>query len=131
MGLPALLPSVKVKIEDLNTCAELNPGEGLRRIGNVDGNAHIIADSGALLKWFSEPYGLESFVIGAHFSISNGDVRPLKWQIVLGKLMESKIDLRSIFRMMTTWRGLAFLWNRREQILGTLLTRRVGSDYQR
>lgn len=131
MGLPFLLPSLNIKIEDLNTCVEFNPGKGLRRIENGDNSIHIIAASEALFKWFSEPYGLETFAIGSHFSISNRNVLPLVWQIVLGKLVENKIDLRSIVKMITTWNGSKFLWNRREQIIGTLISRQIGSDYQR
>lgn len=91
---------------------------------------HIIAHSEALMNWFAKPFGTDSFVVGAHFDITNENRIPLKWQIALGILVESKLDLKSMFLMLFSRKGLGFLKNRREELLGHLLQFRLMAKYQ-
>jgi hypothetical protein len=91
---------------------------------------HIKAHSEALMNWFGKPFGTDSFVVGAHFDIMNENRIPLKWQIALGILVESKLDLKSMFLMLFSQKGLKFLKNRREELLGHLLQFRLTANYQ-
>jgi len=90
---------------------------------------HIIAHSQALINWFGKPFGTDSFVVGAHFDIKNENRIPLKWQIALGILVESKLDLKSMFLMLFSRKGLRFLKSRREELLGHLLQFRLTANY--
>lgn len=90
---------------------------------------HIKAHSESLFNWFSKPYGTDNFMVGAHFDIVNENRIPLKWEIVLGLLVENKLDLRSLLSMFLRKDGRKFLWNRREEILGILLSFRIASSY--
>ena len=91
---------------------------------------HIKTHSEALMDWFSKPFGTDSFVVGAHFDIVHENRIPLKWQIALGILVESKLDLKSMFFMLFSRKGLEFLKNRREELLGHLLQFRLTANYQ-
>ena len=90
---------------------------------------HIKAHSESLYNWFSKPYGTDSFVVGANFDIVNENRVPLKWKIVIGLLVDNKLDLRSIVSMIFRKKGLKFLWNRREEILGILLSFKLAASY--
>jgi hypothetical protein len=90
---------------------------------------HIKAHSECLYNWFSKPYGTDSFVVGAHFDIVNENRVPLKWEIVIGLMTENKLDLRSLIGMIFKRDGLKFLWNRREEFIGILRSRRLAPSY--
>ena len=91
---------------------------------------HIVAHSEALMNWFTRPFGTDSFVVGAHFDIKNENRIPLKWQIALGILVENKLDLKSMMLMLFSKKGLKFLKNRREELLGHMLQFRLTANYQ-
>jgi hypothetical protein len=131
IGLTFFLQPLKIKVDDLNICVEFHPRRGLREVINTEDRVHIAAHSEALFKWFSDPFGTDTFVVGAHFSILDGEVLRLKWLIVFGLLVENKLDLRSILKMLITWKGLRFLLNRREEISGILTSWKIGAEYQR
>ena len=90
---------------------------------------HIKAHSESLYNWFSKPYGTDSFVVGAHFDIVNEKRLPLKWKIVIGLLADNKLDLRSLIGMLFRKDGIKFLWNRREEIWGILLSFKLAASY--
>src|SRR5262249_33159924 len=95
-----------------------------------DGNEiHIEAHSDALHKWFTKKYGTDSFVVGAHFAIVNKKKIPLVWQIVIGLLIDNKLDLSSLLSMMFKQSGRQFLVNRREEIAGIVLSWRIAAEY--
>jgi hypothetical protein len=82
-----------------------------------------------LYNWFSKPYGTDSFVVGAHFDIVSVNRVPLKWEIVIGLMVDNKLDLRSVISMIFRRNGLRFLWNRREEFFGILRSFRLGASY--
>jgi hypothetical protein len=91
---------------------------------------HIIAHSEPLNSWFSDRFGTDSFVVGAHFEINNRNRIPLKWQIVFGLLIDNKLDLKSVLKMLFSVKGIRFLLNRREEIWGIMFSGRIHAEYQ-
>lgn len=122
-------PALYIQIAD---CSEII-GFKISKGGFVPGNdvvPHIKAHSQALMNWFNKPFGTDSFVVGAHFDIVNENRIPLKWQIALGILVESKLDLKSMFLMLFSSKGRGFLRARREELWGHLIQFRLTASYQ-
>ena len=126
--LSRFFPSLYVYVTDSNELIGIHPNKG---IFNPAPNAqpHITAHSEALYNWISKPYGTDTFVVGAHFDIVSKNKIPLKWEIVIGLLVENKLDARSLIGMIFRKDGIRFLWNRREEFLGVLLSWRLAPSY--
>ncbi|HEY3052281.1 MAG TPA: MBL fold metallo-hydrolase [Thermoanaerobaculia bacterium] len=126
------LPSLFIYLTDHRQSASLKAPAGFRLENRDEAACHISAHSEAIQKWFTKPYGSDSFVVGAHFRINTSKLGALKLYIVCALLIENRLDLRSVFSMLWTASGIRFLWNRREEIAGMLLSRRISAaDYQR
>ena len=121
-------PSLIIEVSDSGELLSLQPYKGLISVTEKT-KPHIKAHSEALYNWFSKPYGTDSFVVGANFDIVNENRVPLKWKIVIGLLVDNKLDLRSLLSMIFRKKGLKFLWNRREEILGILLSFKLAASY--
>ena len=121
-------PSLIIEVSDSGELLSLQPYKGLISVMEKT-KPHIKAHSESLYNWFSKPYGTDSFVVGANFDIVNENRVPLKWKIVIGLLVDNKLDLRSIVSMIFRKKGLRFLWNRREEILGILLSFKLAASY--
>lgn len=124
----SFLPRLHIKIADLGTTAVLHPSKGLV-VDDAAAEPHIVAHSAPLKSWFADRFGTDSFVVGAHFEINHRNKIPLKWQIIFGLLVDNKLDLKSVLRMLFSAKGLRFLVNRREEIVGVLLSFRVSAEY--
>jgi hypothetical protein len=81
--------------------------------------------------WFTKPYGTDSLAVGAHFRILSRRKTRLVLHLAAGLLVENKLDPKSLLSMLASRSGAAFLWNRREEILGILLSRKVYADYHK
>ena len=46
-------------------------------------------------------------------------------------LFDNKLDLVRLLKMLFTYKGLKFFFNRREEIIGLMLSRSVMADYQK
>jgi UDP-MurNAc hydroxylase len=125
------LPPLNIWIYDLKQSLVLETSRGARLTNKPKESHHIEVHSDSLKMWFTRPYGTDAFVVGGHFGFLNEHILPAKWQFILGLLIENKIDIRSIVRMLFSFSGLKFLWNRREEIIGIMKTRKIGSDYHR
>jgi hypothetical protein len=122
-----LLPDLIIKISDLDRVISLSVKKATINESTLP--PHIVAHSESLYKWFSKIYGTDSFVVGAHFDIAEKNRIPLKWQIVLGMLLDNKLDLRSLITMAFTRKGIKFLFHRKEEIFGILTTFRIAAEY--
>lgn len=122
-----LLPDLVIKVSDLDISINLSVKKG--KVTDCSLPPHIVAHSEALYKWFSKIYGTDGFVVGAHFDIAEKNRIPLKWQIVLGMLLDNKLDLRSLIAMVFTKKGMKFLFHRKEEIFGILTTFRIAAEY--
>lgn len=123
------MPRLTIKIADLDKLVVLDPRKGMYE-STENAEPHIIAHSEALNSWFSDRFGTDSFVVGAHFAINNRNRIPLKWQIVLGLLIDNKLDLKSVLKMLVSRKGIRFLLNRREEIWGIMFSGRIHAEYQ-
>jgi hypothetical protein len=128
-GLSRLVPPLRIEITDLKLHATLSLHRGLRL--TEEQASHIEAHSAPLHRWFQRPFGTDTFVVGAHFTIVNKQLSRLKWLLLLGLLVENKVDLRSLLKMVFHPQGRWFLWNRREEILAILLGFRFNATSQR
>ncbi len=128
--LAAGVPSLVVRVSETGEVVELDPRRGLRP---ADGNAtpDLEAHGSALVRWWSRPYGTDTFCVGAHFGFaSKAGVVTFRRLIIAALLAENRLDARSTLEMLTSLQGQRFLWNRREEIAGVLLSRQVGAEYQ-
>jgi L-ascorbate metabolism protein UlaG (beta-lactamase superfamily) len=86
-------------------------------------NIEISADSGSLGEWFGGKYGATNgFWIGGHFKIQTNDVSSLGRLLFFAALEEEELSPRDLLGYAFSLGGLKFLWCRREEILGTLMT---------
>jgi hypothetical protein len=123
------LPDLEIYVSDLNMALTLHMKKGLLPLTMVN-PTHIIAHSEALYKWFTQPFGTDSFIVGAHFDITKHEM-PIKWQTLLALLTENRLDMVSICKMFFSVSGLRFLWNRKNEITSILLSRKLLSSNQR
>jgi hypothetical protein len=126
--LSKLSPALYIHVSDQNKTIAIHPYRGVF-VAEANTQPHIIAHSEALFNWFSKPYGTDTFVVGAHFDIVSENRVPLKWKIVIGLMVDNKLDARTVIKMMFKKNGLGFLWNRREEMLGLLLNFRLAPSY--
>lgn len=125
-----LLPNLSIRIVDFDVVMTLGVFKGLT-LAEPDTAPHIVAHSSSLRKWWSKPYGTDSFVVGAHFELVTTHKIPMYWQIILGILVDNKLDLQSILTMLFRPGGIRFLVNRREEILGILTSFQLAASYQK
>lgn len=124
------LPQLLINIADLDVVMKLGTFTGLT-LAEPGTEPQIVAHSSALKKWWSKRYGTDSFVVGAHFELVTKHRIPMYWQIILGILVDNKLDLKSILTMLFRPRGIRFLVNRREEILGILTSFQLAASYQK
>ena len=126
------LPVLKIHIYDLDINAQVHPRKGIVQdtASQATSESHIQVHSEALFNWFDHPFGTDTFVVGAHFRISNTYIIPLRWQFIFSLLTENGIDLKSLVRMLFSISGIRFIWHRREEIMGVLTSGQIGPVYQ-
>jgi hypothetical protein len=133
--LTRAVPSLRIRIADLDRVVTLRLAQGVSAEengggkSNSAGHADIECHSSMAHVWFTKQYGTDALAVGAHFGILSARKRPLVAHIAVGMLVENKLDVKSILSMLTSMRGVRFLTNRREEIAGILLFRKVYADY--
>lgn len=121
------LKDLVIKIQDNELCYLISFKK--KQIMKTDKPAHILSTSYQVNNWFKQLYGTDSFLVGAHLRFLK-EYPSFKLLIILLMLQENKLDLISLMNYVFTFKGLKFLYHRREEILGILLERKIGSDYQ-
>jgi hypothetical protein len=124
-GLVRLLPPLRIQVEDLDARVELVPHKVQLNECTDQEPAHVSASSEALFHWFNDTFGTDTFIVGGHFSMTSSRIVPMKWQSAFGFLVDHRIDLASILKMLLSVDGWRFLYNRREEIGGILLNRKI------
>jgi L-ascorbate metabolism protein UlaG (beta-lactamase superfamily) len=127
-GIWRLLPPVTMEIADLRTRVQLTAAHGL--VPAPTAEVQTVVHSAALFNWWTKPYGLSSFIVGAHLGVV-GNPRPMQLWTLAGLLVENKLDVPSLWRMLRHPEGRQFLWNRREEILGLVGGGRLLAGAQR
>jgi hypothetical protein len=125
----ALLPALNVRFYDLGRTMILRLGREME--APADAAPDIECHSAVAHDWFTKPYGTDSTAVGAHFRILSRRKTRLVLHIAAGLLVENKLDPKSLLSMLASRSGATFLWNRREEILGILLSRKVYADYHK
>jgi hypothetical protein len=128
--LARAVPPLNILVSDLGRIVTLRAWRGIED-APPGAEADIACHSEALEAWLGKTYGTDSFAVGAHFAILSKRKPRLILAIATGLLAENKLDLRSLFAMLASRGGLRFLLNRREEILGILVSRKVYADYHR
>jgi hypothetical protein len=125
----SLLPALRVRFYDLDRTMTLRLGrEAEAQAGEAP---DIECHSSVAHSWFTTLYGTDSFAVGAHFKVVSRRKRRLVLHLAAGLLVENRLDPKSILSMLVSRSGAVFLWNRREEILGILLSRKVYADYHK
>jgi hypothetical protein len=131
--LAAFAPRLTILVADTDTKLQLDYRS--RKAGTpapaADARPDIGCHSSALYRWFTREYGMDGFVVGAHFSILSMRKRALILHLTLGLLTENRIDIARILKMMVSKSGWQFLFNRREEIVGVLVSRQPYPDYHK
>jgi hypothetical protein len=125
----SLLPTLQVRFYDLGRTMTLRLGRSAE--AQADAEPDIECHSAVAHDWFTKLYGTDSFAVGAHFRVLSLRKTRLILHIAAGLLVENKLDPKSLLSMVVSRSGATFLWNRREEILGILLSRKVYADYHK
>lgn len=129
--LARALPSLLVDVVDLGVQIRLRGAHGINVTRTRKTQSHIACHSEALYGWLTRTYGTDGFAVGAHFRmLSQGKGRVVAW-IATGLLVENRLDAKCLLRGLFSREGRAFLYNRREEILGILLSGKIFADYHK
>jgi hypothetical protein len=123
---------LRIRIEELDAIATFNIRRGLSRLtpkSSHETDWHITTHSSSLYTWFDRPYGTDAFYVGGHFGIAKQNVSPFRWLLLFALMTENKVGLRSVLKMLLSKEGGKFLYNRREEILPSLLQIFRGSRF--
>jgi L-ascorbate metabolism protein UlaG (beta-lactamase superfamily) len=123
------LKPLVIALKDSNTVVQFSTKKGLEFVTD-NRPTHIITNSQQLHNWFTQEFGTDNFVVGAHFDLTNEAI-PMRWQTLLGLLTENRLDARSIFGMLFSFKGWQFLWNRKHEIYTILRSKKLISNAQR
>jgi len=124
-GLNRLVGPLVVHARDHDRRLQLTPGAGVRPLGRGLGDAHLTAHSRALHDWLGRRFGDDTFLAGAHFTLTARDPSAVQRWLLPAMLEASELDPRHAMRWLLTDDGRRFLWNRREEIAATAFGRRL------
>jgi L-ascorbate metabolism protein UlaG (beta-lactamase superfamily) len=118
------VPDLVVRVSDHGRNLRLSIDRDAREAEPLD-TPHIAAHSQAMRIWLARRFGDDTFIAGAHFRILDPDTTVIERWALATLLEASHMDPRSCLQYLGQSEGRRFLWNRREEILATLLGRRV------
>lgn len=118
------VPDLIVRVIDHGRNLRLSIGRASREAASTE-QPHIEAHSEALRIWLARRFGDDTFIAGAHFRIVDPDTTAIERWALVTLLEASHLDPQSCLQYLVEGEGRRFLWNRREEILATLVGRRV------
>jgi len=118
------VPDLVVRVSDHGRNLRLSIGKEAREADAGD-SAHIEAHSQAMRVWLARRFGDDTFIAGAHFRVLDPNTSVIERWALVTLLEASHLDPQSCLHYLGARDGRRFLWNRREEILATLLGRRV------
>jgi len=118
------VPDLVVRVSDHGRNLRLSLGREASEADEAD-VPHIEAHSQAMRIWLARRFGDDTFVAGAHFRILDPDTTVIERWALVTLLEASHLDPQSCLQYLGARDGRRFLWNRREEIVATLLGRRV------
>ena len=131
LGVVRWISPINILVKDLERVLvlDLTKGASERLTGHCP--IHIAAHSAALFDWFGKPFGADAFWVGADFAVISDDTMPVHRMMLAGLLMENRLAVKDVVRMILSPAGWAFFLNRREEILAILLGRHFGAGDSR
>jgi len=124
------VPDLVVRVSDYGRNLRLAIGKEACE-ADVSDEPHIEAHSQAMRIWLARRFGDDTFIAGAHFGILDPDTTVIERWALVTLLEASHLDPQSCLQYLGEPEGRRFLWNRREEILATLLGRRVKAGRMR
>lgn len=118
------VPDLVVRLSDHGRCLRLCLGKPARE-ADASERAHIEAHSQAMRIWLARRFGDDTFIAGAHFRALDPDTTAIERWALVTLLEASHLDPQSCIHYLGEPQGRRFLWNRREEIVATLLGGRV------
>ncbi len=118
------VPELVVRVTDHQRNLRLRIGKEAVE-ADASQSPHIEAHSQALRIWLARRFGDDTFIAGAHFRIVDPDTNAIERWALVTLLEASHLDPQSCLQYLVERDGRRFLWNRREEIMATLLGRRV------
>jgi hypothetical protein len=118
-----VVPDLIVRVSDHGRCLRLVMGADATE-AETSAEPHIEAHSQALRIWLARRFGDDTFIAGAHFRVLQSDTSVIERWALVTLLEASHLDPQRFFRYLRKSQGRRFLWNRREEILATILGRR-------
>jgi L-ascorbate metabolism protein UlaG (beta-lactamase superfamily) len=131
LGLVHWISPLAIRVKDLERVLVVDVAKGISEQVAGNGSIHIEAHSEALFDWLGKPFGADAFWVGADFGILARDTTPVHRMMLAGLLLENRLALKDLIRMLVMPRGWSFLLHRREEILAILLGRRFGAGDSR
>jgi hypothetical protein len=124
LRLTWLIPPLPIHVTDWRRDIVLHLRKGA--LFEPSGDEPVIeAHSQALFDWWSEPYGTDGFVVGAHFRLLRPNLRGLRLLFLAALLKENNLSLRDAIGMLLRPAGWRFFYNRREEIAAVILGWRI------
>ncbi len=118
------VPDLIVRVSDHGRNLRLAIGKDAREADASD-TPHIQAHSQAMRIWLARRFGDDTFIAGAHFRVLDPNTAVIERWALVTLLEASRLDPQSCLQYLGEREGRSFLWNRREEILATLMGRRV------
>jgi hypothetical protein len=118
------VPDLVVRLSDHRKNLRLSLGNRACEAGSA-GQPHIEAHSQAVRIWLARRFGDDTFIAGAHFRVLDPDTTAIERWALVTLLEASHLDPQSCLHYLGEREGRRFLWNRREEIVATLLSGRV------
>jgi Beta-lactamase superfamily domain len=131
LGLVHWISPLAIRVKDLERVLVLDLVKGVSERMTAGGPIHIEAHSEALFDWLGKPFGADAFWVGADFATLARDTTPVHRMMLAGLLLENRLALSDIIRMLVTPPRWGFFVHRREEILAILLGRRFGAGDSR
>ena len=117
------VPDLIVRVIDHDRSLRLAIGADATEAEASD-EPQIEAHSQALRIWLARRFGDDTFIAGAHFRVLHPDTSVIERWALVTLLEASHLDPQRFVRYLGGPEGRRFLWNRREEILATVLGRR-------
>ena len=129
LGLMRLLKPVRIRIWDHERTIELDLHRGVRILEGTEADAaHVVLHSVALVNWMGRDFGDDTFFAGAHFAVGTLDPKVVRPLALFSALASNHMTLRNLQEMFGSRRGREFFFNRREEIVGTILGAKFNLD---
>lgn len=117
------VPDLIVRVSDHGRSLRLAMGANATE-AEASAEPQIEAHSQALRIWLARRFGDDTFIAGAHFRVLQPDTSVVERWALVTLLEASHLDPQRFLRYLGEPEGRRFLWNRREEILATVLGRR-------